>query len=50
MILKQCVGIDISKEKFNVCFSIIDEEQKVKVKASSKFGNDSKGFEGLILS
>ena len=48
MILKQCIGIDISKEKFNTCFSIIDDEQKVKVKASSKFSNDSKGFEGLI--
>jgi len=45
--LKYSVGIDISSNDFYACISVIDEAQKVKVKASRKFDNTLKGFEQL---
>jgi transposase len=42
--LKYSVGIDISKDKFDVCISVINTEQWVKVVASSSFSNETKGF------
>jgi transposase len=44
-ILKQAVGIDIDKDKFQVCFSVIDNLQKVRVKSTRKFPNKAWGFE-----
>lgn len=35
--LKYAVGIDISKSDFKVCISVINEIQKITVKASSSF-------------
>ena len=43
-IQKQSVGIDMAKDKFDVCFSVIDSMQKVTVKTTCKFANTSKGF------
>ena len=43
-ILKQSVGIDLSKDKFDACFSVIDHQQKVTVKATRKFSNSKAGF------
>ncbi len=43
-ILKQAVGIDMSKDKFDVCFSVIDNQQKVTIKSTRKFGNNKAGF------
>ncbi len=43
-ILKQAVGIDMAKDKFDVCFSVIDSQQKVTIKATKKFGNNKAGF------
>ena len=45
--LKQSVGIDISKDKLDVCFSVIDTTQKVTIKATRKFANHAKGFQEL---
>jgi transposase len=42
--LKYGIGIDVSMKKFNVCLSVIDQVQKVTVKASSSFTNNLKGF------
>jgi transposase len=47
-LLKYGVGIDMAMEKFDVCFSVIDTEQKVTVKASSKFENNITGFKSFI--
>lgn len=44
MIVKYSLGLDISFETFDVNFSTIDSEQKVKVIASHKFGNNLSGF------
>ena len=44
---KYAVGIDISKSDFHVCLSVIDNLQKVTIKASRSFTNDSRGFQGL---
>lgn len=42
--LKYCVGIDVSKNDLQCCISVIDQLQKVSVKASAKFANTRSGF------
>lgn len=43
-ILKYSAGIDMAASDFRCCFSQIDREQKVKIKASRKFSNTPKGY------
>ena len=45
--IKYALGIDVSMKSFNVCLSSIDVLQQVKVKSSSSFANNSKGFKSL---
>lgn len=45
--LKFSVGLDISAKKFHACISTIDQQQVVKVVATSNFGNNLKGFQLL---
>ena len=45
--LKQSVGIDVSKDKLDVCFSSIDSVQKVTIKSTRRFDNQAKGFKEL---
>lgn len=42
--LKYGVGIDMALDKFDVCLSLIDDQQKVSVISTSSFANNSKGF------
>jgi transposase len=42
--LKYGVGIDMGKDEFYACVSVIDQAQRVKVKATTKFNNTSQGF------
>lgn len=46
-LLKYAVGIDVSKDEFHACLSVIDTSQKVTIKATRSFTNGSKGFQGL---
>lgn len=46
--LKYSTGLDISKEKFDACISIIDKEQYVKVVASRSFTNNENGFTAFL--
>jgi transposase len=46
--LKYSVGIDISKEKFDSCISIIDSEQRVVVKATRTFNNTESGIKSFV--
>lgn len=46
--LKYGLGIDMALDKFDVCLSLIDAEQKVMVVSTSSFGNNNKGFEALL--
>jgi len=46
--LKYSVGFDCSKDDFQACTSVIDDEQKVKVKASRKFKNIKKGYNDAV--
>jgi hypothetical protein len=46
-ITKQCIGIDVSKDSLDVIFKE-QVNQKVKVKGSRKFDNNSDGFSQLI--
>ena len=43
-LLKYGVGIDMGKDEFHACLSVIDHAQKVKVKATTKFKNTQSGF------
>lgn len=43
-LLKCGVGIDMAMQKFDVCFSVIDSEQRVTIKATHQFENNPKGF------
>lgn len=45
--LKYFLGIDISKNEFHACLSVIDHAQQVKVKTTRKFSNQSDGFKEL---
>ena len=47
MLLKHCVGIDVSKDSLEVCFASIDREQTVGVKATKTFGNRPGGWKAL---
>ena len=43
--LKYSVGIDVAKAQFKVCFSVIDDQQKVTTKSQGTFTNNLEGFE-----
>jgi transposase len=43
--LKYSVGIDVAKESYKVCLSVIDQQQRVTVKSTGSFKNNPKGFE-----
>jgi transposase len=45
--LKSCVGIDISKDSFEVCIKQLNDERSV-IKATRSFKNDYPGFEKLL--
>lgn len=47
-LLKYSVGTDISKDKFDACISVIDDQQQVTIKASRTFENNSRGFEDFL--
>ena len=47
MNLKYCVGLDIASKKIDVCMSVIDDSQKVKVISSRSFLNSVPGFKTM---
>jgi transposase len=47
--LKYSVGIDMAKGQFKACISVIDEQQKVTIKATGSFTNNLHGFEEFRL-
>jgi transposase len=47
--LKYGLGIDMAKEKFDVCISIIDKQQQVMIISQCSFSNNKKGFEAFTL-
>ena len=42
--LKYAIGIDMAKDRFGVCLSVIDTAQFVTIKASCSFANNQNGF------
>ena len=46
-IIKQCVGIDVSKDNLEVCFSQMDSKQEVSCKATKRFANRLGGWKAL---
>jgi len=47
-VLKQCVGIDCSKDELVVCFGFMNSEFTIVHKALDVFPNDSKGLKKLL--
>lgn len=47
-IVKQNVGIDLSKNFFKAVIAILDSEQSSKIKSSKRFDNTSAGFKKLL--
>ena len=47
-VIRQNVGIDVSKETLAVCFVILHEDLSVKVKGSKTFTNNQDGFKQLL--
>ncbi len=47
MNLKYCVGLDVASKKIDVCMSVIDESQRVKVVSSKSFLNTLNGFKAM---
>ena len=45
--IKYCLGIDVSKDYLEVCFSQMDVQQSVKIKATKKFTNRMGGWKAL---
>lgn len=48
-LLKYGIGIDMSKQKFDGCVSVIDTEQRVQIKATRCFENTMKGFDSFLI-
>lgn len=46
-LLKYSLGIDIAKDKMDVCFLSIDQNQDAKIKAQRSFANNLTGFKEL---
>jgi transposase len=44
LITKQSVGIDMGKDKFDACFCVLNDQQRIIVKSSRKFANSKSGF------
>jgi transposase len=47
-IIKQCVGIDCSKDRLDVCFGQLTADLDVVYKATASFSNNGKGFKKLL--
>ena len=48
-LIKQSVGVDISKDKFDACFSVMFSDQTIKIKSTKKFKQSFKGFEEFVV-
>ncbi|NBB23493.1 IS110 family transposase [Runella sp. CRIBMP] len=48
ILLRYCVGIDVSKDTLQICLSVIDTHGKVTIKGSSKVNNKVTAFESLL--
>lgn len=47
-ILQYCVGVDISKDKFDCCISQLNFSRTISVISHSKFPNNAKGFQEFM--
>ena len=46
-VIKQCIGIDVSKDTLVVCFSQMDNRQQIHCKATKRFANRKGGWKAL---
>jgi len=48
VLLRYCVGIDVSKDSLQICLSTIDIDGKTTVRGTSKVANKVSSFGGLL--
>jgi transposase len=46
---KQSLGIDVSKDTFDVCLSRIDSGQRITIQGTTKFSNTPSGWKALLV-
>jgi len=47
-VIKQNVGIDISKRELAVCLIFLREDLSIKIKGTKKFSNNESGFKAVM--
>ena len=47
-IIKQNVGVDLSKDDFKACFGQLKSDRRSRIKASRTFKNTSAGFQNFV--
>lgn len=47
-IIKQNVGIDVSKKDFSICLIFLHGDLSIKIKGTKRFSNDKSGFKALL--
>jgi len=47
-VIKQNVGIDVSKKELAVCLTFLRENLSVKIKGTKKFSNNEFGFKAMM--
>jgi transposase len=45
---KQCLGLDVSKDKLDACFSKLCSDQSVKIQGTRVFSNTSQGWKAIV--
>lgn len=48
IVIRQNVGIDVSKDKFDVTFAEVLDNQHIRIKGSRKFANTARGYEQFL--
>lgn len=48
-VIKQVVGIDISKDSFYVCYKVLTEDGNISIKGTTSFENNTAGNKAFYL-
>jgi len=46
--IKQCLGLDVSKDKLDACFSKLCADQSVKIQGTREFSNTPQGWKAVV--
>ena len=48
-VVKQAIGIDISKDKFYACYKVLNEDGSISIKGTKSFDNNDAGYKAFYL-